>query len=279
MRNFYLVLIIFLLFIFSACEVEVESNPYEPEIVLEGVVEYGKCPVVVLSLLIPVGTILENAQKSSIPIRWAKVTVSDGVNEEVLVGMTDANSLFKYKYSALHMKGEIGKTYTLRVEYSGRVLTATTKIPKQPDLYNIEVYKLNYSDSLYSIKVHIDNIPNEKNYYLFQVKQNIDTDVFRPSFFGAIEDNSEDEDFSVIVYNSMRMIKGYSLYFNSKKTYVLKFCQIGELEYAFWNDYFNQIIAASNPIYPNVSNLSTNINGGLGIFYGCASRDYLITIP
>lgn len=278
MRPLCLLLILFLLLFSSACEVDVELNPFEPEVVVEGIVENGEYPVVILSVLIPVDANLDSLQMSTIPIRWAKVTISDGVDEEVLVGMRDANSLFKFKYKALHMKGEIGNTYNLKVEYSGRVLTATTKIPKQPELSNIEVVKLNYSDSLYSIKVDINDVPDEKNYYFFQVKLDSDTDVFRPAFFGAIDDESEGANSSIVIYNSIRM-KDYSLYFISKNTYVLKFCQIGELEYCFWNDYFNQIIAASNPVYPNVSNLTSNINGGLGVFYGCASVNYSVKIP
>lgn len=263
----------------SACEPDMDLNTFEPEIVIEGVVENGEFPTVLISQLIPVDMSLDSAKVSSIPIRWGKVTISDGTTEEILVGMRSPNRLFQYEYSAYHMRGEIGKTYTMKAEYSGRILTAQTTIPTVPELNNIQVSKLENSDSLYSIKASVIDNPAEKNYYLISVKQNKASDVFRPCFLGAIDDADLQTNSSVEILNSIRIVKNYSLYFKSKQSYVLKFSQIGRLEYAFWKDYFNQILGSANPIFPNVKSLSSNINGGLGVFYGCASKNYIVNVP
>lgn len=262
-----------------SCEADVDLNEYESQVVVEGIVENNEFPIILLSQNVPIDEKLERVQLSSVPIRWGKVTISDGTNEEVLVGMRNQNRLFQYEYGALHMRGEIGKTYTLKVEYSGRTLTAKTTVPKEAALKTIDVNKLENNDTLYSVKVVIDDNTEEKNYYLFQVKENNGTDVFRPCFVGAIDDKDLVQDSKITIYNSMRIIKGFSLYFSSKKSYVLKVSQIGVNEYAFWKDYFNQILGTANPVYPSSSNLSSNISGGLGIFYGCGSKEYIIDIP
>ncbi len=274
MKQYKTIIICIIATILSACEAELDLNTYDPEIVVEGIVENGKFPTVMLSITIPVDTELDSAEIASIPITWAKVTVSDGEIEEVLTGMRNKQKLLQYEYQALHMRGETGKTYSLKVEYSGRTLTAETTIPEDPNLNYITAEKLNTTDSLYSFSCEIEN-PQDSDYYLFQVKIDNDSDVFRPCFLGAYEKAIINES-PITVYNSIRIEEDYSIYFDANKTYIVKLCKIGELEYAFWKDYFNQILGTANPVYPVTSNLQSNINGGLGIWYGCGSSNYRI---
>ncbi len=274
MKHFITLIICFIATIFTACEPEMDLNTYNPEIVVEGIVENGRFPTVMLSITIPIDMQLDSAEIASIPITWAKVTVSDGENEEVLTGMRNKEKLLQFEYQALHMRGETGKTYSLKVEYSGRTLTAKTTIPEDPSLEYIKTEKVINSDSLYSFSCKIEN-PQDSDYYLFQVKLANDSDVFRPCFLGAYEKSTINEN-PIPIYNSIRIEEDYSIYFDANKTYIVKLCKIGKTEYTFWKDYFNQILGTANPVYPVTSNLQSNINGGLGIWYGCGSKNYRI---
>lgn len=51
-----------------------------------------------------------------IPIKWAKVTVSDGEQEEVLVGRKSDGIFPPYRYTGVSIRGEAGKKYFLKVE-------------------------------------------------------------------------------------------------------------------------------------------------------------------
>ena len=49
----------------------------------------------------------------------------------------------------------------------------------------------------------------------------------------------------------------------------IKFAQIDEAAYNFWNDFENQTSFSKNPLFPLSENLATNIDGGFGCWYGC----------
>ena len=61
---------------------------YNPEIVVDGWIEEGEAANVILTQTVMVNPDSEQGEirLQDIPIRWAKVTVSDGEQEEVLVG-------------------------------------------------------------------------------------------------------------------------------------------------------------------------------------------------
>ena len=63
-----------------------------PEIVVEGWIEDGGFPVVMVTTSVPVSSEYEKWDSlEDHLVRWAKVTVSDGENEVVLTGKMDRN--------------------------------------------------------------------------------------------------------------------------------------------------------------------------------------------
>ncbi|MDR2906918.1 MAG: DUF4249 domain-containing protein [Bacteroidales bacterium] len=270
----FLLLCVFL--VFQACKPEVERNSFSPEIVVEGVIENDGYASVILSQLVPVGVKIDSADMTSIPIRGAKVTVSNGEEKEVLTGMRNNDYFLKYEYRTLHLKGEVGKTYTLTVEYSGRKLTAVTTIPSVPELADLQIVDIADSDTLFSLMAKINDNGDEKNYYMFHLKkEELASNTFRPCFLGTVNDEVLQQDTEIPICTPLSVQGEYSVYFSKKEKYRLKLSQIGETEYAFWQSCFNQILGM-NPIYPNMQNLGSNIKGGLGIWYGCGSREYII---
>ena len=101
-----------------------------PQIVVEGWIESDGYPVVMLTTTVSIGEDAKDwtSLKDNI-LRWAKVSISDGVHEEILTGRMDNSYFPPYIYTTSRMKGESGKTYTLKVEYGGRTVTAQTTIP------------------------------------------------------------------------------------------------------------------------------------------------------
>ena len=92
---------------------------YEPQIVVEGWIEDGGYPVVIVTSTVPVtGDYRYWDEMQDHIIRWAKVTVSDGEKDVVLTGKMDNDYFPPYVYTTSRLKGESGKTYTLTVEYS-----------------------------------------------------------------------------------------------------------------------------------------------------------------
>jgi hypothetical protein len=276
MKSHRIILFLFVFLAFYACSPEPKLDPFYPEIVVEGFIENDGFARVILSQLVPIGQTIDSADMTSIPIRWAKVTVSNGEEEEILTGMRNDDLFLKYEYRSMHMKGEVGKTYTLTVEYSGRTLTAVTTIPAVPELSDLRIVNVVDSDTLFSLMAKINHNSGERNYYMFHLKnREIASNTFRPCFLGTVSYEMLQHNTEIPIYTPLSVQGEYSVYFSKNKKYVLKFSQIGQVEYIFWQDCFNQIMGM-NPIYPNIQNLRSNIRGGLGIWYGLGSREYVV---
>lgn len=58
----------------------------------------------------------------------------------------------------------------------------------------------------------------------------------------------------------------------------IKFTQVTEEVFQYWNKYENEVVNNSNPFFPNTSNLPGNIQGGIGIWAGYGVSNYRIRI-
>ena len=82
---------------------------YRPEIVVEGWIEDGGYPVVIVTTTVPVtDEFKEWGSLNDHVVRWAKVTVSDGEKEEVLTGKLDKDYFPPYIYHC-EDKGQSGE--------------------------------------------------------------------------------------------------------------------------------------------------------------------------
>ena len=133
----------------SACD-----GDYMPvqdsHLVVEGWIEDDGYPTVIVTLSIPITEDYVPADTlSSYIVRWAKVTVYCDGDSVVLTGKYDSGYYPPYIYTTSGMRGEAGKTYSLKVEYKDMTATAITKIPSRPDVQQFKLEKCQDSDTLY----------------------------------------------------------------------------------------------------------------------------------
>lgn len=258
------------------------SIDFEPQIVVEGWIESGDFPCVCLSQTKTLDMPLDSAAIFDVAIRWAKVTVSDGTNSEILTGRMDKRYVPPFVYTGSYLRGEPGKQYTLKVEYSGRTVTATTSIPEPVSLDDITVSKCDDSDTLYQIKAYFQDNPTEKNYYKF-FTQVIPTDKrYFSAFLGTFDDTvfPQSGQAEVEVYRGFRFtdLRKYTPFYKEQDTVSVKFTQLDREGFLFWSSYENEVTNGKNPIFPSSSNLKSNITGGLGIWCGYGVSTYLVPI-
>ena len=75
----------------------------ESKLVMEGWIEDGRFPVVLLSTSVPVSTEPQDMESLQDHIvRWGKVTVSDGEREVVLTGGPDDRFIPPYMFSRIY---------------------------------------------------------------------------------------------------------------------------------------------------------------------------------
>lgn len=248
------------------------ENVFRPQIVVEGSIDSGEPAVVVLTQMLPYGSDTEEGplNMKEIVIRWATVSLSDGERSEMLVGKIDTNYTPPYIYAGSSIRGEPGKKYTLTVKYSGRTLTAETEIPEPVPIRKYEVIPSQTNDTLYSIKIYFEDNPERKDYYkVFAKVKNSDNRYF-PAFMGNLSDELLDGEAFMTVNRGLRhtMIDKYSPLFGPDDTVYVKFAHIPAEGFEFWNSYDNEVTNGNNILFPNTSNLKSNISGGRGIWCG-----------
>lgn len=283
-RNIFILLsCIFFGYILSACSTEVEYQSPSEQIVVEGWIEDGEAPVVILSQLLPIGVVLDSFYLWNVPIRWANVTVNDGQQDYVLTGRPDKRYFVGYTYSTNELKGEVGKEYTLRVSYEGRMLTSSTRIPAPVALSDLRVRPHSSIDSLCQISASILDPANEHNYYLIRVRQG--NDVFCPAMGGIFEDallttpQTRIPIYKPVKISNIKSKPNKTPFFTRSESVEVRLCNIQLSAFQFWVRFMNVAINASNPIYPSVQNLQGNIQGGLGIWYGAGINTAYLNVP
>ena len=249
----------------------------EPQIVVEGWIDAGGYPVVMLSQILPVtGHVVTDEDIRDCIIAMGKVTISDGERSIVLTGKKSDKYFPPYIYTTSKMRGEEGKTYYLTAEYKDFYATAQTTIPPKAKIEKIITKKENGS---YSISAVINDNPEEKNYYKFFVQLVGRDNCYLSSNFAIIDDKNYTFPCTVPIdlgrssFNSKESNKHIM---SEKDILMIKVAQIDNSMYNFWDDYKNIIELGINPFFRYSNSIRSNISGGSGYWAGYGATEYLL---
>ena len=249
----------------------------EPQIVVEGWIDAGGYPVVMLSQILPVtGHVVTDEDIRDCIIAMGKVTISDGEKSIVLTGKKSDKYFPPYIYTTSKMRGEEGKTYYLTAEYKDFYATAQTTIPPKAKIEKIITKKENGS---YSISAVINDNPEEKNYYKFFVQLVGRDNCYLSSNFAIIDDKNYTFPCTVPIdlgrssFNSKETNKHIM---SEKDILMIKVAQIDNAMYNFWDDYKNIIELGINPFFRYSNSICSNISGGSGYWAGYGATEYLL---
>ena len=254
----------------------------ESKIIVEGWIEEGDVPQLILSSSIPITEVVDSTNVLDHVIRSAKVTVSDGQKVEVLRVKNDKDRLPPFVYYGSEIIGEAGKTYTLKIEYLNRIVLASTTIPKTVALTSAEYVKNNVADSTGYIFIKFDDPLNEKNYYQIATRLVGQEPIFVPAFYGNLDDKNFDSSKISMQVNRGVLIfpkTKYKPYFIDGDLIFVKLRTMNKDALDFWNSWQNELVNSRNPIYPSNTSLKSNINGGIGIWAGYGQNTILVRTP
>lgn len=248
-------------------------------LIVEGWIEEGGFPVVILSRSLPVCTDYQNIDSlSDYIVRWAKVTINDGNDSIVLTGKYDKGYFPPYIYTSSRMRGEAGKTYYLTAEYRNMRATAKTTIPAIPGNGSFRVERCTDSDTLFQIRaLFIDN-STVKNYYQFFTRVGTSTKQYQASYLGSIDDDVLKGETDMTVYRGHQLRdEDYTPYFLIDDTVSVKFSQVDEVSFRIWDSYTKMLSLSSNMFLSTSSDVESNIVGGYGYWCGYGSiTDYIV---
>jgi hypothetical protein len=280
MKRSLLYIICLLAFLASCSDVKIPSQ--RPEIVVEGWIEDGGFPVVIVTSSIPIDTEYHEWDEiGKYIIRWAKVSVSDGEREVVLVGGVDKDYFPPYIYTTSRMMGEAGKTYTLKVEYSGRVETATTTVPASVPLEYVKVVK---KDGGYGVLAGLKDNRQTKDYYRFFSMVEGHDSTYVPSFLGLVDDAVLSDGVNEIYVNgafndNWGTVEKSPTHYEEDDVVRLRLSTMDEVSYAYWSDYDDVASLSTNQFFPVNKKIRSNVSSGMGYWAGYGSSYYKVSIP
>lgn len=267
-----IILFLFSVLLFSCDQTGFDtSTDLDSKIVVEGWIEEGEYSQVILSSSIPVNSAVDSLTILSHAIRSAKVTVSDGQNQEVLRLKRDNERIPPFIYYGSDLLGQAGKTYTLKIEFLNRVVTSETVIPNSVELKKATYVKNVATDTTGYVFIEFNDPVFEKNYYQIATKIDGEEPIFVPAFYGNLNDDTfNSSEVSMQVNRGVLVFPKtkFKPYFTDGDLIYVKLRTMNKTSYDFWNDWQNEIVNGRNPIFPSNTSLASNIKGGIGIWAG-----------
>ncbi len=299
----FLTLGLFLL-LFSSCEEEFTPNPSGdgPKYVVEGYIEAGEdafIPYLLLTRTFDFYGEISPDQFTESFVHDADVRVSDGsievVFQEICFSELDSAireqvaEQFGFDPDSLtidfcvyldllnQLQPQEGKTYDLRINAGGDLITASTHIPIHVPLERITFKPPpgEPNDSLAQMVCFIADPPGEKNFYRYLVATNEGT---LETGFSSVE---EDLFFDGLIFEFQLLNpktssgdvepQEFGLYFVGD-TITVKWSSIDEANFDFWNTL--EFSNANQGPFSSYTRLESNITGGLGIWGGYSVSHY-----
>jgi hypothetical protein len=292
----YFILGICLLFslLFQACqsEIEVELPDYEPKLVVEGYVENGKPPRVMLTRSVPYFQYMDyNYLQENVLITDASVIVyaEDGEGQRLnLVECED--SPYRMAYVG-RFPGRENMRYDLEIEWQGKKYTASTRVLHTFDLDSIGFYNESnlMGNTRKTIRVLLSDDPLEANFYQFFVKIHCKTIrdrvwvtclpvAFDDATFNGLTFNYEvlranPSAFFMPLMTEEEQKEYFRVSYRPGDTVYVKYGLIDYDSYQFWNTGGNSASLGQNPFTNPVPTIS-NIKGDnvTGVWCGYASK-------
>ena len=272
MRNVWTTIIALLPLLACCCDPAEDSNGKTPPLVVEGWIEDDGYPVVMVTRAVDLQGEVQDFDKCV--EKGCRVSVSDGTQTVLLSGRIDNTYMPPFIYTTTKMKGEIGKTYHLKVETEKECVEADAQLLPYNLIRRLEAVRCEDSDTLYRVVAYAD-IDKDKNYKFFSRVMNNER-RFYSSFIGTFEGRTYDAErgFDVMkgihdTYNA-----SYTPYYHRGDTVRVKLCTLTPEIYAFWRAYENTVSMSKNMFFTSVEGCPSNIPGALGYWaaYGYSAR-------
>ncbi|HQW06956.1 MAG: DUF4249 domain-containing protein [Flavobacteriales bacterium] len=302
---------LFAIALLAGCEKEITVDlPDTPEqLVVEGTIEPGLPPFVILTRTQSYFEPLDLTSIANSFVRNAIVTVDNGNGpvqldqvcsgsdlspEEIalaaeLTGLDPtllaAVQVCIYTTTNTAVFGEVGRTYSLRVEAEDKVLTSVTTIPNPVPLdsvwFKLALQRPN-DDSLGYAWGRLSDPDTMGNHYRWmarRISHRANGSVEDPTFISPLGNTFEDKFVNGLTFD-FSFIRGRQFYsdqpednneetgfFKLGDTIAVKFVSLGYNEHEFYTSY-DENVGSSGDLFGTPVNAKSNIDGGLGIWAG-----------
>lgn len=280
--------LLYLLFasvLFASCEenISLDLPREDPRVVVDGYVETGLPPYVILSRSSSYFDPINPTALNSFAESGAIVTLNDGFTTVRLFELdTVVNGInLKGFYAALDsvtklptMFGVEGRTYQLTITTkTNEQLTSTAKLQPHIALDSTWFKVQDDLDPLGLAWARLTEPDTIGNCYRWLAKRITKDKLFLAPLGSTFEDKFINGQSFVFTANRGQIpnstnpndVKAEEGFFKKGDTIIVKFCTVDRGTFEFWRDAETQISNNGSP-FAVPSNIKTNINGGLGVF-------------
>lgn len=279
----------------TGCEKEVHINLQSspPKLVVQGVIENGLPPYVILNTTFGFFSTVDLGTVQNSFVHDAVIKVSDGVKtvtlKEYPLDTANGNKFYVYSIDTNNLAsgiiGELGKFYTLTIDYNGQTFTSVTKIPYPKGLDTLWFGDPTLMRSstpanareLFGNYVDPDTPGNYVKYFTRRNQEGFNpAGVFTDELVNGKPINAVDLLAGTPNDNSADDRSDSMYYFYPGDSVVLKWSEIDKGVYNFWNTYEFAIRSGGNPFSSPINVKSNITNGALGAWAGYGSIYYYL---
>ena len=273
MKIFRYILAILLLTV--SCTPELADSP--EMIVVEGWIESGSAPTVFITSSVSVNYDRKkmNDLISHVALN-ANVTVTHNDQTYTLLPSLKDEYLLKLCYTTDALKGEPGGIYRLQVDWKGLYAEAVTTIPQPGSIDSIAVEKHSSIDTLYLVKAHVVPHPDVRYYRFFSMDLERD-DTYLASYMGTY-DSRLNNDMAVVNRGNSDPIVLPDYFYHLGDSVSFKLASMDSIAYRFWSKHDENVMFSHVALLPYSSNMTGNIEGGLGYWFGYGVSTYGLRI-
>jgi hypothetical protein len=296
-NNLRYALLVMLLLCASACEkeVDIDLSSGKTKLVVEGFIETGQPPVVLLTRSIGFLAHIDLGTLENSFAHGAVVSVSDGqrtiqLKEYSLDTGINLNKFFLYTIDTADMaaftfRGQTEKMYKLSIDFEGRHYEASTKIPQVRGIDSLWFRKADKPTTEMAVRMYIkfkdpDTLGNYIRYF---------TQRNNALFYTGPQSVYDDAVVNGTTIDSLTVFAGFSRarepnldsvgVFYRGDTVTLRWCAIDRDVYEFYNTFEYATGTVGNPFASPV-NVRTNIKGGaLGVWAGYGAMYFTSIVP
>lgn len=260
-------LILFFILVLASCDNGYLETESKEELVVEGWIEDGHAPVVMVSSSLPVSSTprpVSDIQKHI--LRYADVYVDHEGGREYLTACISDKFTIKNYFTSLSLRGEVGKTYRLHVKWQDYEASAVCTIP-EPTQMDTAFFEKAKDDSSFVLKTIFRNNPSEAKFYQsFRRVGVADTALFRAVDFSTLRGSLMGE---TVVSTFMKPLdRSGDSYFHKGDVVAIKLASTEESMYEFWTSFTDAYNGSGFSSFNATSNLRGNVEGAIGYWAG-----------
>lgn len=312
-QSFFLSLASGLLFIvMTACEEDINVNvpASKPSMVMEGRIEQGSLPFLLLTRDQPFYSAISTEQLGTLFIDSADVLVTDFTDTVPMepINLSDlpegveppssANlpvdlqevsekvNLTVYVPRSRQILGKLGNRYKILAETDQFAASSTTRlIQPAANLDSVFFTTLDdpNQDTLVRVSITVDDPQGSPKYYRYFTKRNSQP-FYAPLFGSVASDGAVDgKKFRFPINRAYRRLRREDLenitpFFERGDTVTVKLCAIEKEVYDFWSTLEDDLRNRGSP-FGSATRISSNVKGGRGVFAGYSCDTASVIIP